>query len=444
MWLMLDKIEKAMTDCGIMPKKSVLIGLSGGADSVALTYVINKLSEKYGFKVYTAHLNHMLRGEDAESDAKFCRDFAEKLGITHYEKSEDIQRLSRETGESEEVAGRKARYGFFNEIMEDNGIEFCATAHHKNDCAETIIMNFLRGSGISGLKGIPCKRDKFIRPMLGISRREIEEFCKDNGLSFVTDKTNGETKYTRNKIRNILIPQLQKEYNPNLVDTITQNAEVIGYDNDYLDKVADVEFNGIADNTIEISKLEAMHIAIAMRVVRKMIEKVTGLTDISARHIKEILVLRDTGKSLCIKDDVVARVEYGKLIIDRYEGDCEEFSYNVKVGESITVPELGYTVTVERATSKNEKGKSVSYLTLPEGVDEITIRNRREGDIFKPKGMDGTKKVKEYMINEKIPRNMRSRTGIIEINGDIAWIIGHREDERFSFNGNGIKITVSY
>ncbi len=441
---MLDKIEKDMLNKGIMPEKSVLIGLSGGADSVALTYIIHKLSLKYGFRVYTAHLNHMLRGEDADRDAIFCCEFAKSLGIPHYEKSVNVSSVSQETRESEEVAGRNARYNFFNEIMENVGIELCATAHHKNDCAETVIMNFLRGSGISGLKGIPYKRDKFIRPMLGISREEIEKFCQDNGLSYVTDKTNSETKYTRNKIRNLLIPYLQKEYNPNLVDTITQNAEVIGYDNDYLDKIADEEFKRIENNSIEISRLENMHIAIAMRVVRKMIEKITGLTDISARHIKDILSLKDTGKSICVKDDVVARVEYGRLIIDHYEKECESFSYNINIGERVRIDELGYTVTVEPVTSINEKGKWVSYMTLPEGDSEIIIRNRREGDIFKPKGMDGTKKVKDYMINKKIPRAMRSRTGIIEINGEIAWVIGYREDDRFSFNGNGIKISVSY
>ncbi len=441
---MLDKIEKDMLNKGIMPEKSVLIGLSGGADSVALTYIMHKLSEKYGFMVYTAHLNHMLRGKDADKDEEFCREFAKNLGITHYEKSVDISKISHKTGDSEEVAGRNARYDFFMEIMENVGIELCATAHHKNDCAETVIMNFLRGSGISGLKGIPYKRDNFIRPLLCVCRDDIEEFCKCEGLSYVTDKTNSETKYTRNKIRNLLIPYLKKEYNPNLVDTITQNAEVIAYDNDYLDLVAEREFKAIDNNAIEISRIEDMHIAIAMRVVRKMIEKITGLTDISARHIKDILSLKDTGKSLCIKDDVVARVEYGKLIIDRYEGDCEDFFYKVKIGESVRIDELGYTVTVERAESINEKGKWISYMTLPDGVNEITIRNRRDGDTFKPKGMNGTKKVKEYMINEKIPRNMRSRTGIVEVDGQIGWIIGHREDARFSFNGNGIKISVSY
>ncbi len=441
---MLGKIEKEMLNNGIMPEKSVLVGLSGGADSVALTFILNELSKKHGFRIYTAHLNHMLRGEDADMDAKFCRDFANSLGITHHEKCLDIMEISRKTGDSEEVAGRNARYDFFNEVMENVGIEFCATAHHKNDCAETVVMNFLRGSGISGLKGIPYKRDNFIRPLIGVSREDIEAFCKDNGLSYVTDKTNAETKYTRNKIRNLLIPYLKREYNPNLVDTITQNAEIMGYENDYLDRVADEEFKSVVDNSIEISKLEDMHIAMAMRVVRKMIEKITGLTDISARHIKDILSLKDTGKSLPIKDDVIARVEYGKLIIDRYEGDCGDFSYTVKVGESVAIPELGYTVKVEPVTAINEKGKWVSYMTLPEGVNEVIIRNRREGDTFKPKGMDGTKKVKEYMINEKIPRNMRSRTGIVELNGQIGWIIGHREDERFSFKGEGIKISVLY
>ena len=444
---MLKAVEAMLKDYGLVNMPSVLVGLSGGADSVALTYILHKLSQKYGFRVYTAHLNHGLRGEDADRDEKFCQEFSKSLGITHFKRCVNIGAMSQETGESEEVCGRRARYNFYNEIMEKEGILYTATAHHKNDNAETIIMNFLRGSGSLGLRGIPYVRDRFIRPLLGVTRREIEEFCKSEGLEFVTDKTNAETKYNRNKIRNLLIPQLEREYNTNLVDVITQNGEIMSVENDYMDTVAESEFQKICNNAIEITRLGELHTAIAMRVVRKMIEKVTGLRDISARHIKEILSLADlgeTGKSISIKDDIVARVEYGKLVISRDLGECEDFSYELKVGENMFISELGYYVTVEPTKEIKEKGKWVSYIELPQGECEIVIRNRREGDVFNPKGMKGTKKVKDYMINEKFPRHSRSRTGIVTINGDIAWIVGHREDGRFEFNGNGIKISISY
>lgn len=444
---MLKEVEAMLREYNLLNMPSVLVGLSGGADSVALTYILHKLSQKYGFKVYTAHLNHGLRGADADSDEKFCYEFSEKLGITHFAKSVDIRAISKKMGESEETSGRRTRYDFYNEIMEKEGILYTATAHHKNDRAETIIMNFMRGGGVAGLSGIPYVRGRFIRPLLDVTRDEIEEFCKSEKLEFVTDKTNAEIKYTRNKIRNLLIPQLESEYNPNLVDVITKNGDIMSIENDYMDNVAEKEFLKICDNAIDIKKLSELHTAIAMRVIRKMIEKITGLRDVSACHIKEILTIANgnkTGKSISIKDDVVARVEYGKLIISRDQGDCKNFYYTLNVGESKFIPELGYKVATVRTKDIKDTGKWIAYIELPQDECKIEIRNRREGDIFYPKGMIGTKKVKDYMINEKIPRHSRSRTGIITVNGEIAWIVGHREDERFQFKGNGIKISITY
>ena len=187
---MLNKIEKYMLANEIMPRKSVLIGLSGGADSVALTHLLYQLGKKYGFSMFAAHINHCLRGDDAVRDERFSADFAKSLGIRFFSHKADVRAIAEKEKISEETAGRNVRYSFFEKVMSENGIECCATAHHRNDNAETIFMNFVRGSGVNGLCGIPVRRGAFIRPLLCLSRTEIESYCRENGLSFVTDGTN--------------------------------------------------------------------------------------------------------------------------------------------------------------------------------------------------------------------------------------------------------------
>ncbi len=443
---MIEKIKHTMLEHNMMPGNSVLVGLSGGADSVALLHIMKRLSAEFGFKVYAAHINHGLRGSEAERDADFSKKLCDLLGIEFFLKNADVRALAKEWGISEETAGRQVRYDFFTEIMSKYSIDYTATAHHKNDCAETILMNFIRGSATPGLCGIPYKRDRFIRPLLDVSRAEIESYCTENSLQYVTDKTNLDTLYTRNKIRNVLIPQIEKDFNPNFCDTVTQNAKIIRDDEDFLKITAESEYKRLVENgAVNVPELKKLHKSVARRIIRIMIDKVSGTSDVSSAVVENILDLCDknrTGSSCDIAKNVVARIEYGKLIVAYAKAECDEFSYEIKIGESCFIPETGYTVEVSYAEKKdNDKAE---YFMLPEGVDSVTVTNRRRGDRFVPSGMTGSKSVKEYMINEKIPQNMRSRTGIVRIGDNIAWIIGYRRDERFKFYKNGIKIRIIY
>ncbi len=443
---MIDKVKNTMLEHNMMPGNSVLVGLSGGADSVALLHIMQRLSAEFGFKVYAAHINHGLRGKDAVRDADFSKKLCDLLGIEFFLKNADVRALAKEWGTSEEMTGRQVRYDFFRELMSSYGIDFTATAHHKNDSAETIFMNFIRGSAITGLCGIPYKRDRFIRPLLDVSRSEIESYCAENSLEYVTDKTNLDTVYTRNKIRNILIPQIEKDFNPNFCDTVTQNAKIIRDDEDFLKKTAENEYKRLTENgAVNVSELKKLHKSVARRIIRIMIDKVSGTSDVSSAVVENTLNLCDrnrTGSSCDITKNVVARIEYGKLIVAYAKAECDEFSYEIKIGESCFIPETGYTVEVSYAEEKC--GDCAEYFMLPEGVSSITVTNRRKGDRFVPSGMTGSKSVKEYMINEKIPQNMRSRTGIVRIGDNIAWIIGYRRDGRYKFYKNGIKIRIIY
>lgn len=187
---LMSSTESALLAAGASGCSAILVGLSGGADSAALITVLCRLSEKYGYKVYAAHVNHCLRGDAADRDEDFSRQLAERLGAGFFSLRADVAKLAEERGISEEEAGRNVRYSFFDKIADENGIELIATAHHRNDNAETILMNFMRGSGVSGLSGIPYRRGRIIRPLLGVTRAEIERFCAENGIEYVTDATN--------------------------------------------------------------------------------------------------------------------------------------------------------------------------------------------------------------------------------------------------------------
>lgn len=442
----LEKVESTMLSHGIMPEKSVLVGLSGGADSAALTHALCSLSEKYGFKVYAAHVNHGLRGDTAKRDEDFSRSLAKALGIEFFCLHAEVREKAKKRGISEELAGREVRYEYFGLLMNENGIDSAATAHHKNDNAETILMNFMRGSGLKGLCGIPYRRGRIIRPLLDVTREEIEKYCTDNGIEYVTDETNLDSVYTRNKVRNILIPEIERLINPSFSDTVTKNSAVLSQEEDYISSETDRHYSSlVSDNSIGTKELTQLHPAIAMRLIRKLISGHCGTEDISSVVISAVLSLAKrnrTGSKSDIARGVYAAVEYNRLYIRKKTEKAEAFDYRLNIGGGQYIPEMG--CMVECCYAEERKKDGWEYFSLPDNISEIRIRSRRAGDKFIPSGMTGFKKVKEYMINEKIPAAERDRVGIVTFDEAIAWIAGYRRDNRFKFNKKGIKIRLSY
>lgn len=444
---MIKKAEKTMLAHGMEKYKSILVGLSGGADSAALTHVLCALAPKYGFKVYAAHVNHCLRGSAADEDEEFSRRFAEKMGIDFFSLRVDVKAYANEHGMSEELAGRAVRYDFFEKLMKEHGIDCTATAHHRNDNAETILMNFMRGSGISGLCGIPYIRGRIIRPLLDVTRAEIEKYCEDNGIKYVTDATNLEEEYTRNKIRHTLIPLIEKTFNPSFTDTVTNNAAIIAREDDFISEFASEKYKAIVkDGCVPVQELVGLHPAIGARIIRMMTESVCGKSDVPSKVIDSVLELAENGKTGTRADiarGAQAFVEYGKLYIAYPEKETEPFSYKLEIGKKTYIPELGKWFLAETADERKGDGE---YFSVPDfdenGILDVEIRSRRAGDVFIPSGMRGRKKLKDYMIDAKIPRFKRDRVGILTFNGKIAWIIGHRRAEGFKFHKYGIKISI--
>ena len=208
--------------------------------------ILKDLRNKFEFEIYVCHLNHMIRGQDAINDQKYVEQYCNKNQIEFFTKNVNIIEISNNQKIGTEECGRNARYNFFEEILEKTKSNKIATAHNKNDNAETVLMHLLRGSGISGLKGIkPIRNNKFIKPLIECDRKEIEEYCKQKNLNPCIDKTNFENTYTRNKIRNIVIPYIKKEFNPNIIETLFRLSEVVSSEDEFLDRITQKEFENI-------------------------------------------------------------------------------------------------------------------------------------------------------------------------------------------------------
>lgn len=421
----------------------VLVGLSGGADSMCLVHVLCSLADEFGISVAAAHMNHNIRGEEAKSDALKAEAFAKRLGIKFHIGSENVTEIARFEGISEELAGRKVRYEFFGRLQKEYGYTKIATAHNKNDNAETLIMNFMRGSTTQGLCGIPVKRDDIIRPLLYTGREEIEEYCDNNGIQYVIDCTNKETIYTRNKIRLKLIPEIESEFNANFIGTVTKNAELINDENDYIASSARTIYNKYVKNmSAPVDMVNKEHIALVRRVFMYMIADASGSnSDVSSIAVEDIIRLckaAKSGKSIMLPGGISAAVEYDRIIISKSE-EVDEFEYILKLNEDVLIHELNVYARLEKCESKDEKG--AIYFSADEAA-VISLRNRRSGDKFNPSGMQGSKKVKNLFIDEKIPKSARMSVPIITADNKIACVGTLRNDSAYEFGKNDISFKV--
>ena len=281
--------------------EKVVLAVSGGPDSICMLDILNDIKNDetidMNFEIVVAHVNHMIRKE-AEEDEKYVKKYCEENQIEFYSKSIDVQKMANNNKIGLEEAGRKARYDFFDEILEKTNAQKIAIAHNKNDKVETVLMHILRGSGINGLKGIEPKREKYIRPLIECERNEIEEYCNDKNLQPRIDKTNFENEYTRNKVRNLLIPYIQKEFNPNLIKTIDRLSNLVAEEENYMDKQVEKVYKEIliSENQKEIQlDLKMFNLqekVIKSRVILYTITRLFGNSKgLEKIHIEDIIKL---------------------------------------------------------------------------------------------------------------------------------------------------------
>lgn len=293
-----EKVRKTIREYNLIEKNdSIVVGVSGGPDSMTLLSILLKLKEEFNLKIYVAHVNHMLR-ENAIKDEEYVKEFCEKNNIEIFIKKANISEIAQKEKIGLEEAGRNVRYNFFEEVLKKTESNKIAIAHNLNDKVETIIMNTLRGSGVSGLKGIEAKRKKYIRPLIEIERYEIEKYCIENKINPRHDESNDENTYTRNKIRNIVIPYIKNEFNPNIIKTLNRLSEIIKEEDEYVQSETEKIFKEILltdeKNKIEFDprKFNEQEKVIQKNLILLAIKKVKGSTQgIEKVNIDDIIKL---------------------------------------------------------------------------------------------------------------------------------------------------------
>lgn len=279
----------------------LIIGVSGGPDSICLLDILNKIRQTKqmpNFTIEVAHINHQIR-EEAKEDEEYVENYCKKNNIKFHVKRIDVAKFANTNKIGTEEAGRKIRYEFFEEILQETNSNKIVTAHNKNDNAETVLMNIIRGSGTRGLKGIePIRENKFIRPLIQTERTDIEKYCEQNNLQPRIDKTNKENIYTRNKIRNLLIPYLEKEFNPNIIETINRLSEISKKENEYLDQktIQAYEQTKIQQTTMQVildlKKFQTLEDVIKNRLIPYIINNVLKIEyNAQKNHIEDIIKL---------------------------------------------------------------------------------------------------------------------------------------------------------
>lgn len=427
--LVLEKAKKAITEYKMLENVStVIVGLSGGADSVCLLHVLYTLKDEYKLKLIASHVNHGIRGEEAENDAAFSKNFAASLNVHFSLFKADCVKEAQENGETLEEAGRRIRYEFFTSLCEDETYRI-ATAHNSNDNLETVLFNIARGSALSGAKGIPPKRDNIIRPLIFCTREEIEGYCKENNLSFVTDSTNLSDDYTRNRIRHNVLPELQN-VNSNVIEAFTRFSESVRIDDDYLDCVAEnaLENASSGECSYNTKLINSLHPSIKKRVIYKAVERFSKETPDSKKINLVLSCINEKTKIQLYKNCYCESKENElKFFKNDNNKECEKQEPKILECENFSVNFGGYTVKGEYFSKTSQK---INDLLLDNLIDcdtingNLVLRTRQEGDKITLRKRKVTKTLKKLFIEENIPKEKRDSIPVISDKNGVVWVYG--------------------
>ncbi len=453
---LLTSVKRALSEHRLLaPGDRVLVGVSGGPDSMVLLFVLNQLAVELGISLGVAHLNHLLRGAQADRDARTVEKAAIDLGLPHHITSAHVTKVKRGLGLSPEEAARRVRYAFFKKTMIDAGYNKLALGHHLNDNAEQMLMALLRGSGPKGLSGImPMRQNRIIRPLIQVSRPQIEAFARQNKITFVTDASNRDLRFVRNRVRHRLLPLLTAEYNPRIERQLSQLAEVMRTEDEWIEGLVDASYAGALTHhakgrlSFRINALQGMHPALVRRCLRRALLELTGtLRQIGFVHIQSIQALLEQGKdgkSVHLPRGIRAsRSRNGldlMLIGDhpRQPANHPNMAPTVIQGPfpcTVKVESLGIGLRFEIRQPDSlprwgDTGSRQAFFDLNRLSPPLVLRGKLPGDRFVPLGASGSQKIKKFFIDHGIRREERASIPILADQQRIIWLVGWRIDER--------------
>ena len=479
--ILLKKVQDTIKKYKMLTSNTKLVvAVSGGPDSATLLHLLFKLTPKYNLRLWVAHLNHELRGREADFEAEWVKKFAFKLGIPVISDTFNVAALAKEKRLSLEEAARQVRYDFLEKVANQLGASRIALAHTASDQTETLLMRLMRGSGLDGLSAIPPVRDKIIRPLIEVFRGEIQDYCRENDVQPCLDSSNRETSFLRNRVRLNLIPYLSREYGDQIEKVFFQTTNLLRQDSEYLKRETERVFRSVLEEkrseglVLNEGKLSCLHPALQRRVLRKAIEKIKGnLKGITFDHVVSVLKLYKTkqSKQLDLPHGLVIRHRYGNLLISNEKEKSLSFVRNLIIPGTTKLTELNLALDTELisglpgihaqkgsqkklgeefissrrfgaslplASARNLKFNQIHCFPEPQALFDfdkleppLYLRKRERGDRFHPLGMKGSKKVKDFFIDLKIPLEQRERIPLLMDKDKVVWIVGYRIDERF-------------
>lgn len=429
----------------------ILVAVSGGPDSVALLHLLNELREELSLHLEVAHLQHGIRGEEAKEDARFVAALAEQLGLLFHLKEIDLPTMKTKAGKGNlEALARAERYRFFADMVRERKLDKVATAHTRDDQAETVLMWMLRGSGLKGMGGMaPLHFAKVgagdgevltvVRPLLEVSKSEVLEYLKGKAISFRVDRTNQDATLLRNWIRLELLPTIERRVGANFAARLSRQAELIRDEDDLLDQVARQRYEIIGGaKALDRGLLLREPKALQRRVLRLWIARTRGhLRGLDFVHVEELLRLIESETPhgrLSLPGGWELVREYDALTLQRRLRRLKRrcYSYDLATGESLRIPEAGVKILSERIEGPADwrpKDPTEAVFDLKAVTGNLRVRNFRPGDRFRPLGMTGHKKVKDLFIDRKVPLYVRANLPLLAMDQEILWIPGYARSE---------------
>ncbi|MBI2848823.1 MAG: tRNA lysidine(34) synthetase TilS [Chloroflexi bacterium] len=441
--------------------ESVVVGVSGGQDSLCLIHLLNVLKDQLGITIYAAHLDHLLRDAESAADARYVQEIAAQLGVSCIFEGQDVQSYRREHRLTLEDAARKVRYDFLARVCERVGATKIAVGHTADDQAETILMHWMRGSGLVGLRGMQPistyrwhhEKMTIIRPLLEVRRSETGAYCASLGLQPRRDSTNLSLRHFRNRIRLKLLPAL-RAYNPRIDEAILRLARASSDDLDFIQQEVGKTWNEMVTKeptglAIKVAPATNLHPSLLRHLFRTMIEKMTGnVANIRASHIEAMTeaVRKPVGTRITLPGGLVFTTGYDSALLSfGEETECPwpilGKEYPLSVPGETAIP--GWLVEAQLHKIQDPLRKEERWYAQVDfdcAGSELSVRQRRPGDRFQPLGMEIPKKLQDFMVDAKIPRSWRDRIPLVVSRHQIVWVVGWRIDERVKLTSSTTQV----
>lgn len=442
----------------------LIVGVSAGVDSMVLLHLLNAFRETFDLSFIIAHVNHGFRPEASEREAELVQKESDRFGFPFEYGQFNVKEYQKLRGFSPQEAARKIRFHFFHDLLIKHQAQKIALGHNAEDQMETVLLRLIRGSGLQGLKGIlPIREGKVIRPLLEVWRREIQSFAIERKISFLFDSSNLKEDYLRNRIRLTLVPLIEREYQPNFKEILLRTSNILREENDYLEKGAEEAYQTITQEkrdtlSFKFSAYQTLHQAIQWRVIKKIVERIYdrgmvmedgGWAEVNKIYKK--LLQPSPSFHLELPHEVFVEKRYDIVLMGKGGVSAPPpFEVELLSPGRTFIEEIGKEVVIEETNRDKFRNlnepSSIALMDYESLQFPLKMRNFRPGDRFHPLGVKGTQKLKDFFIDHKVPKFERPKVPLLISGEMIAWIVGHRIDERVKVTERTkkvLKITVS-